>query len=83
MYFSLSTKDASDYPTFVAHIFILFFFVDGDGEVQIPISGGWNSYDQRAFTTGRRHVSTTKSRPKGISQTLKVYGIISKKICGI
>lgn len=54
--------------------------VDGDGEVQIPISGGWNSYEQRAFTTGRRHVSATKNRPKGISQTLKVYGLISKKL---
>lgn len=38
------------------------------------VPGSWlSSYSQHAFTTGRtRHVSAPKSRPKGISQTLKV-----------
>ncbi|GLH15539.1 GTPase-activating protein CdGAPr [Gryllus bimaculatus] len=35
--------------------------------------GLWmTSYRQHAFTTGRRHISSSKSRPKGSSQTLKV-----------
>ncbi|XP_011497182.1 PREDICTED: rho GTPase-activating protein 190 [Ceratosolen solmsi marchali] len=38
-----------------------------------------NSYSQRAFTTGRRHISQTKSRPKGNSQTLKQPGKINLK----
>ncbi|XP_043283461.1 rho GTPase-activating protein 190 isoform X6 [Venturia canescens] len=33
--------------------------------------GVTNSYSHRAFTTGRRHISQTKPRPKGNSQTLK------------
>lgn len=45
---------------------------DGEGESAVPISGGWNNYGQHAFTTGRRHISAPKTRPKGISQTLKV-----------
>jgi hypothetical protein len=38
-----------------------------------------NSYSQRAFTTGRRHIPQTKSRPKGNSQTLKQPGKINLK----
>ncbi|XP_052130418.1 rho GTPase-activating protein 190 isoform X12 [Frankliniella occidentalis] len=35
--------------------------------------GMWmNNYAHRAFTTGRRHVPPTKTRPKGNSHTLKV-----------
>lgn len=47
--------------------------LDGDGEIPGNLPGTWlSSYGQHAFTTGRRHVSQPKSRPKGISQTLKV-----------
>lgn len=38
-----------------------------------------NSYSHRAFTTGRRHISQTKPRPKGNSQTLKQPGKINLK----
>ena len=38
-----------------------------------------NSYSHRAFTTGRRHIPQTKSRPKGNSQTLKQPGKINLK----
>ncbi|XP_058794856.1 rho GTPase-activating protein 190 isoform X2 [Phymastichus coffea] len=41
--------------------------------------GVTNSYSQRAFTTGRRHIQQTKSRPKGNSQTLKQPGKINLK----
>ncbi|XP_063220269.1 rho GTPase-activating protein 190 isoform X2 [Bacillus rossius redtenbacheri] len=34
----------------------------------------WNTFNQHAFTTGRRHISSLKSRPKGSSQTLKQPG---------
>lgn len=45
-----------------------------DGSVNVN-----NSYSHRAFTTGRRHISQTKSRPKGNSQTLKQPGKINLK----
>lgn len=52
---------------------IIFFCKDGEGDQPVSISGSaWNSYGQHAFTTGRRHVTMPESRPKGISQTLKV-----------
>lgn len=51
----------------------------GDGEPPVSITSGWNSYGQHAFTTGRRHVSGTKGRPKGISQTLKQPGKLNLK----
>lgn len=38
-----------------------------------------NNYSHRAFTTGRRHISQTKPRPKGNSQTLKQPGKINLK----
>ncbi|XP_076636409.1 rho GTPase-activating protein 190 isoform X1 [Colletes latitarsis] len=38
-----------------------------------------NSYSHRAFTTGRRHISQAKPRPKGSSQTLKQPGKINLK----
>ncbi|XP_053593266.1 rho GTPase-activating protein 190 isoform X1 [Microplitis demolitor] len=38
-----------------------------------------NTYSHRAFTTGRRNISQTKSRPKGNSQTLKQPGKINLK----
>lgn len=41
--------------------------------------GGINRYSQRAFTTDRRHISQTKPRPKGNSQTLKQPGKINLK----
>ncbi|XP_048511915.1 rho GTPase-activating protein 190 isoform X2 [Athalia rosae] len=41
--------------------------------------GGINRYSHRAFTTGRRHISQTKPRPKGNSQTLKQPGKINLK----
>ncbi|XP_026673425.1 rho GTPase-activating protein 190 isoform X2 [Ceratina calcarata] len=41
--------------------------------------GVTNSYSHRAFTTGRRHISQTKPRPKGNSQTLKQPGKINLK----
>ncbi|XP_076668490.1 rho GTPase-activating protein 190 isoform X2 [Andrena cerasifolii] len=41
--------------------------------------GVTNSYPHRAFTTGRRHISQTKPRPKGNSQTLKQPGKINLK----
>jgi hypothetical protein len=45
----------------------------GEGDQPVSISGSaWNNYGQHAFTTGRRHVTVSESRPKGISQTLKV-----------
>ncbi|XP_017768448.1 PREDICTED: rho GTPase-activating protein 190 isoform X5 [Nicrophorus vespilloides] len=44
---------------------------DGDAESHLPLTSGWNNYGQHAFTTGRRHVSGPKARPKGVSQTLK------------
>ncbi|KAI4504260.1 hypothetical protein M0802_000731 [Mischocyttarus mexicanus] len=41
--------------------------------------GVTNSYPHRAFTTGRRHISQAKPRPKGNSQTLKQPGKINLK----
>ncbi|XP_032451674.1 rho GTPase-activating protein 190 isoform X7 [Nasonia vitripennis] len=41
--------------------------------------GVTNNYPHRSFTTGRRHISQTKSRPKGNSQTLKQPGKINLK----
>ncbi|GLH15540.1 Rho GTPase-activating protein 190 [Gryllus bimaculatus] len=42
--------------------------------------GLWmTSYRQHAFTTGRRHISSSKSRPKGSSQTLKQPGKLNLK----
>ncbi|XP_029033952.1 rho GTPase-activating protein 190 isoform X4 [Osmia bicornis bicornis] len=41
--------------------------------------GVTNSYSHRAFTTGRRHISQAKPRPKGNSQTLKQPGKINLK----
>lgn len=41
--------------------------------------GVTNNYPHRAFTTGRRHISQTKPRPKGNSQTLKQPGKINLK----
>ncbi|XP_076751830.1 rho GTPase-activating protein 190 isoform X3 [Xylocopa sonorina] len=41
--------------------------------------GVTNSYSHRAFTTGRRHISQVKPRPKGNSQTLKQPGKINLK----
>ncbi|XP_012277348.1 rho GTPase-activating protein 190 isoform X12 [Orussus abietinus] len=41
--------------------------------------GVTNSYSHRAFTTGRRHISQMKPRPKGNSQTLKQPGKINLK----
>ncbi|XP_031336151.1 rho GTPase-activating protein 190 isoform X8 [Photinus pyralis] len=52
---------------------------DADGEPPIPITTTWNNYGQHAFTTGRRHITTTKGRPKGISQTLKQPGKLNLK----
>ncbi|XP_065166513.1 rho GTPase-activating protein 190 isoform X5 [Atheta coriaria] len=40
-------------------------------ESRVPLTTGWNNYGGHAFTTGRRHVSAPKARPKGVSQTLK------------
>lgn len=52
---------------------LIYFLIDGEGDQPVSISGSaWNSYGQHAFTTGRRHVTMADSRPKGISQTLKV-----------
>lgn len=50
----------------------MLIFTDGEGEPTVQISSGWNSYGQHAFTTGRRHIPAPKTRPKGVSQTLKV-----------
>lgn len=51
----------------------LMCLTDGEGDQPVSISGSaWNNYGQHAFTTGRRHVTVSESRPKGISQTLKV-----------
>lgn len=41
--------------------------------------GVTNNYPHRSFTTGRRHIPQTKSRPKGNSQTLKQPGKINLK----
>ncbi|XP_049781040.1 rho GTPase-activating protein 190 isoform X2 [Schistocerca cancellata] len=42
--------------------------------------GVWmSSYQQHAFTTGRRHMPVTKTRPKGSSQTLKQPGKLNLK----
>ncbi|XP_071440115.1 rho GTPase-activating protein 190 isoform X6 [Hetaerina americana] len=38
-----------------------------------------NSYGLHAFTTGRRHMPSSKSRPKGSSQTLKQPGKLNLK----
>ncbi|KAG8238832.1 hypothetical protein J437_LFUL018708 [Ladona fulva] len=38
-----------------------------------------NSYGLHAFTTGRRHIPSSKSRPKGSSQTLKQPGKLNLK----
>ncbi|XP_044016188.1 rho GTPase-activating protein 190 isoform X6 [Aphidius gifuensis] len=38
-----------------------------------------STYSHRSFTTGRRHIPQTKSRPKGNSQTLKQPGKINLK----
>ncbi|KAK9758629.1 RhoGAP domain [Popillia japonica] len=52
----------------------------GDVEPLIQISSGWTAnYGQHAFTTGRRHISTPKTRPKGVSQTLKQPGKLNMK----
>lgn len=45
----------------------------------MPQDGVTNSYSHRAFTTGRRHISQAKPRPKGNSQTLKQPGKINLK----
>ncbi|XP_068917100.1 rho GTPase-activating protein 190 isoform X2 [Tenebrio molitor] len=53
---------------------------DGEGDQPVSISGSaWNNYGQHAFTTGRRHVTVSESRPKGISQTLKQPGKLNLK----
>lgn len=58
---------------------------DADTRHNIPYSSsGWNNYGQQhhhhAFTTGRRHISSlSKTRPKGISQTLKQPGKLNLK----
>jgi glucocorticoid receptor DNA-binding factor 1 len=52
----------------------------GEGDQPVSISGSaWNNYGQHAFTTGRRHVTVSESRPKGISQTLKQPGKLNLK----
>ncbi|CAH1109193.1 unnamed protein product [Psylliodes chrysocephalus] len=50
----------------------------GDHPMSIPGSA-WNNYHQHAFTTGRRHIPISKSRSKGISQTLKQPGKLNMK----
>lgn len=50
----------------------------GDAPMSIPGSA-WNNYQQHAFTTGRRHIPSTKSRSKGVSQTLKQPGKLNMK----
>ncbi|KAJ8927325.1 hypothetical protein NQ314_020223 [Rhamnusium bicolor] len=50
----------------------------GDPPMSIPGSA-WNNYQQHAFTTGRRHIPVSKSRAKGISQTLKQPGKLNMK----
>nr|XP_022914892.1 rho GTPase-activating protein 190 isoform X6 [Onthophagus taurus] len=52
---------------------------DGDVEPLIQMPSGWNNYGQHAFTTGRRHVTPPKTRPKGVSQTLKQPGKLNLK----
>ncbi|XP_066261136.1 rho GTPase-activating protein 190 [Euwallacea similis] len=50
----------------------------GDPPMSIPGSA-WSNYQQHAFTTGRRHIPVSKSRSKGISQTLKQPGKLNMK----
>ncbi|ENN78679.1 rho GTPase-activating protein 190 [Dendroctonus ponderosae] len=50
----------------------------GDPPMSLPGSA-WNNYQQHAFTTGRRHMPVSKSRSKGISQTLKQPGKLNMK----
>ncbi|KAL1491496.1 hypothetical protein ABEB36_012085 [Hypothenemus hampei] len=49
-----------------------------DSPMSIP-GNAWNNYQQHAFTTGRRHIPISKSRSKGISQTLKQPGKLNMK----
>ncbi|XP_025830625.1 rho GTPase-activating protein 190-like isoform X2 [Agrilus planipennis] len=51
----------------------------GEADHHIPVATSWNNYNQHAFTTGRRHISTNKQRPKGVSQTLKQPGKLNLK----
>ncbi|CAH0558065.1 unnamed protein product [Brassicogethes aeneus] len=47
---------------------------------EINYDGGWNNYQQHAFTTGRtRHIPMSKSRSKSTSQTLKQPGKLNMK----
>ncbi|XP_066996552.2 rho GTPase-activating protein 190 isoform X2 [Anabrus simplex] len=49
-------------------------------EITYREDGMWmTSYRQHAFTTGRRHIPSSKTRPKGSSQTLKQPGKLNLK----
>lgn len=62
------------------YFFYLFFnFIGWVKDTFMPQDGVTNSYSHRAFTTGRRHISQAKPRPKGNSQTLKQPGKINLK----
>lgn len=68
-------------PSFYLLIYVLIYFKTGwvKDTFNMHHDGVSNTYSHRAFTTGRRNISQTKSRPKGNSQTLKQPGKINLK----